>query len=109
MHRGEVRGDRGCEVPGAHLLVLEREMDDTIGARSRLTQPVKVIKVTSTHRPAERGQDRRSSVGSRKTDHVVSRSEELGDDRRAEMAGRAGDENTHADSLRRDERVAETG
>ena len=45
--------------------MLEREMDDAIRVRGRLSQPVEIIKVTSAHRRAERGHGRRGSVRSR--------------------------------------------
>jgi hypothetical protein len=96
---GEVRGDRGGPVPGAHPLVVEREMDDAVGVRGALGEPVEVIEVASVDRRAERGHGRRGRVGSREADDVVSGGDELGDDGRTEMAGRTGDENAHDCSL----------
>ena len=79
--------------------MVEREMDHTVGVRSRLAQPVKILKVTPPHRRAERAHGCRSSVGSGKTDDLVSCSDEFRDNRRAEMAGCAGDEYTHGGSI----------
>jgi hypothetical protein len=88
------------------LVVFEREVDDALGVRGRLSEPVEIIKVAPERRGAERGHGRRGGIGSRQAGDVVSGRDEFGDDRRAEMTGRAGDEHAHGDSLRRCEWMA---
>ena len=92
---GEVGGDRGGPVAGAHPVVVEREVDHAVGIRGRLGQPVEVIKVTAVHGGAERGHGRGGLIGPREAGDVVSGGNEFGDDGRTEMAGRTGNEDPH--------------
>ena len=79
---GEVPADGRGVVTGAHLLMVEREMDDAVGVRGRLGQVVQVIEVTPVHARAERGHGRRGGVGSRQAHDVVPGGDELRDDGR---------------------------
>ncbi len=74
-------------------------MDDAVGVRGRLGEPVEIVEVTAVHRGAARGNGRRGGVGPREADDVVSGGEQFGDDGRADMAGRAGDEDPHGELL----------
>ena len=100
MQHGEVRGDRGGPVPGAHPLVVEREMDNAVGVRGRLGEPVEIGEVTAVYRRAERGHGGRGRIGSREACDVVPRGDEFGDDGGTEMAGRTGNEDAHLLLLR---------
>jgi hypothetical protein len=80
LHDGELRGDRAGDVPGPHLVVLEREVDDAVGVRGRLRQPVEIVEVTPVCRGAERGHGRRGLLGSCQAGDVVPGGDELGND-----------------------------
>ena len=75
-------------------------MDDAVGVRGRLGEPVEIGEVTAVHRRAIRGYGRRGRVGSREAYDVVPRGDEFGDDSGTEMAGCSGDEDAHLLLLR---------
>jgi len=79
--------------------VVEREVDDAVGVRGRLPEPVEVSEVTPVDHGAERGYRRGGGVRPGQAGDLVSGGDQVRDDGRGEMAGRAGDENTHEGSL----------
>jgi hypothetical protein len=98
VHGVELRGDRGGEVSGTHLLMFEREMDDTVAGCGRLFESVEIVQVSSAHRRAERGHGRCGGVRSREADDIMTGGDQFRNDCRADVAGRAGDENTQGGS-----------
>jgi hypothetical protein len=71
------------------------DVDDAVGVRDRLLEPVEVLEVAATHRRAERGQGLCGCVRPGQTGDVVPGGDQLGDDVRAGVAGPASDENAH--------------
>ena len=69
-----------------------RDVDDAVGVRGRLLEPVEVLEVAATHLRAERGQRRRGRVRPGQAGDLVPGGDELGDDVRTGMAGPASDE-----------------
>ena len=73
-----------------------RNVEDAVGIRSRLLEPVEILEVAAAHLRAERGQCRRCRVRSGQAGDLVPGGDKLTDDVRTGMAGPAGDENAHA-------------
>jgi hypothetical protein len=99
VHDRQVVRDRGGPLTGAHPVVVEREMDDAVGACGRGPQPVEVGEVTAEHGGAQRGHRRGGRVGPGQAGDLVPGGDELGDDGRADVPGRAGNENPHSNLL----------
>ncbi len=76
-----------------------RDVDDAVGVRGRLLEPVEILEAAATHLRAERGQGRRGRVRPRQAGDLVPGGDELGDDVRTGMAGPASDENAHVTVL----------
>ena len=72
-----------------------RDVDDAVGVRGRLLEPVEILEAAATHLRAERGQGRRGRVRPGQAGDLVPGGDELGDDVRTGMAGPASDENAH--------------
>jgi hypothetical protein len=81
---------------GEEQVLPVRDVDDTVGVRSCLLEPVEILKVAATHLRAERGQRRRGSVRPGQAGDLMPSGNELTDDGRTGMAGSASDENAHA-------------
>jgi len=65
------------------------------GGRRGVLESREVVEVAAPYRGAGGGERGGRRIGSRETDHLMTRVEELGDDGGADVAGRAGDEYTH--------------
>ena len=76
-----------------------RDVDDAVGVRGRLLEPVEIFEAAATHRRAERGQRRRGRVRPGQAGDLVPGGDEFGDDVRTGMAGPASDENAHVTVL----------
>ena len=74
-------------------------VDDSVGVRGRLLEPVEIFEAAATHRRAECGYGRRGFVGPGQAGDVVPGGDEFGDDVRTGMAGPASDENAHVTVL----------
>ena len=75
------------------------DVDDAVGVRGRLLEPVEILEAAATHLRAGRGQGRCGLVRPGQTGDLVSGGDELGDDVRTGMAGPSGNENTHVTFL----------
>lgn len=96
LHDRQICSDGIGKLSGTHVVVLEREMDDGIGAGGHGLQCVDVVDVAGLDRCAGARQRRRSGVASREPDNVVTGGEKFGNDGGADMAGSTGDENAHS-------------
>jgi hypothetical protein len=94
-HDGQVGGHRVGEIPGAHSLVVEGEVDDRVSAGRGLAQSVQVAQIAAAHPGAHGlyGSGRR--LGPNEAGDLVSGLDQLGDDRRADVTTGAGDEDMH--------------
>src|ERR1700722_5314297 len=100
-HDRELRGGHGVHPAGWKQVFPVRDVDDALGVRGRLLEPVEILKVAATHLRALRGQRRRGCVGPGQAGDLVPGGDELWDDVRTGMAGPAGDENAHVALLLR--------
>jgi hypothetical protein len=98
---GEVGGDRVVHPARAHEVVLEGEVDDAVGRRGGLAQPVEVVEVTAPDLGTGGLQRLGGAIGTREAHDLVSGPQQLGDDCRAHVPGRTRDENTHENSPER--------
>jgi hypothetical protein len=95
-HDRELRGGHGVHPAGRQQVLPVRDVDDAVGTRGRLLEPVEILEVAATHLRAARGQRRRGRVRPGQAGDLVPGGDELGDDVRTGMAGPASDENAHA-------------
>lgn len=72
-----------------------RDVDDAVGVRSGLLEPVEVLEVAAVDLRTERGQGRRGRVRPGQTGDLVPCGDEFGNDVRTGVAGPAGDEDVH--------------
>ena len=84
-----------AKSPLTHRLVLEREVDDTVGRCDGLAQTIEIVQISALHLGPGSDQRRGGAVRARESHDLVARSEQLGDDGGADVTGRAGDENSH--------------
>ncbi len=95
-HDRDLRGGHGVEPAGRQQVLPVRDVDDAVGVRGRLLEPVEVLEVAAAHLRAERGQRRGARVRPGEAGDLVPGGDELGNDVRTGMAGPTGDENAHA-------------
>ena len=98
-HDRQLRGGHGVHPAGGKQVLPVRDVDDAVGVRGRLLEPVEILKVAATHLRALRGQRRRGLVRPGQAGDLVPGGDEFGDDVRTGMAGPASDENVHVMSF----------
>jgi hypothetical protein len=81
---------------GGKQVLPVRDVDDAVGVRGRLLEPVEILEVAATHLRTECGHRRRGRVRPGQAGDFMSGGDELGDDVGTGMAGPASDENAHA-------------
>src|SRR6185312_5625901 len=82
----DFRGGHGVDPAGRKQVLPVCDVDDAVGVRGRLLEPVEILEAAATHVRAQRGD-------------LVPGGDELRDDVRTGMAGPAGDENAHVTVL----------
>ena len=95
-HDRNLRGGYGVQSAGRKQVLPVRDVDDSVGVRGRLLEPVEILEVAAAHLRAERGHRRGGRVRPGQAGDLVPGGDELLDDVRTGMAGPAGDENAHA-------------
>jgi hypothetical protein len=98
--------DGAAIVAGQHGLVLERQVDDSVGVGRGLHQAIGVVEISAQHFCASGGQLGGRLVRAGQADDGVSGFEKLGDDGGPDMAGRSGDEYAHEHHLHEDDRLS---
>src|ERR1700687_855139 len=100
-HDGELRGGHGVHPAGRKQVLPVRDVDDAVGVRGRILEPVEILEAAETYLRALRGQCRRGRVRPGQPGDLVPGGDELGDDVRTGVAGPASDENAHVTVLLR--------
>ncbi len=98
-HDREFRGGHGVHPAGWKQVLPVRDVDDAVGVRGGLLEPVEIFEAAATHLRAECGHRRRGRVRPGQAGDLVPGGDEFGDDVRTGMAGPASDENAHVTVL----------